>query len=298
MHLTVGIFGDQELAKKLGKKGTTNDIAIFNHGSSDGVFTYVCPNSEKIQPLLQVLNMIDIPVLVVKELTKEIGETIIGIDEMNFGKGFIITELKENVKQFIKGTTLEKFEMIDENELRQKLIEVKTEDKSDSVLIPIDNYFNVKGIGTVVLGTVKGSNISLHEKLFIEPLGKEVTIKGIQSQDKDFKETELRMRVGLNLKGVDADEIKRGFVLCKGMEKSMEIKIKFKKNRFFKQELTKGASVLVSVGLQVVSFDVDNLGETLELKSNQNVAYRKNQRCLVASQNNAIPRIIGSGIIL
>ena len=77
MHITIGVFGDQELAKKLGKKGTTNDIAIYNHGSSEGVFTYVCPNSDKIQPLLQALNMIDLPVIVVNNLTKEIGEAII-----------------------------------------------------------------------------------------------------------------------------------------------------------------------------------------------------------------------------
>ncbi|MFH1106223.1 MAG: elongation factor Tu, partial [Candidatus Aenigmatarchaeota archaeon] len=74
MHLTIGVFGDQTLAQRLGKKGTTNDIAIYNHGDSEGVFTYVCPNSEKIQPLLQALNMADIPILVANDLTKEIGE--------------------------------------------------------------------------------------------------------------------------------------------------------------------------------------------------------------------------------
>ena len=93
MHITVGIFGDQELAKKLGKKGTTNDIAIFNHSSSEGVFTYVCPNSDKIQALLQVLNMIDVPVIVVNALTKEIGEIIVGIDEMSFEKGVFCMNL-------------------------------------------------------------------------------------------------------------------------------------------------------------------------------------------------------------
>jgi len=55
MHLTVGIFGDMELIKKLGKQGTVNDIALYNHGSSDGVFTFAGPNSpdNRIQPVLQ-----------------------------------------------------------------------------------------------------------------------------------------------------------------------------------------------------------------------------------------------------
>jgi selenocysteine-specific translation elongation factor len=298
MHLTVGVFGDQELAKRLGKKGTTNDIAIYNHGSSEGVLSYVCPNSEKIQSLLQVLNMIDVPVVVINNnITKEIGEIIIGIDEMEFKKGFIITEIKDDVQQFVRNTTLEKFEIVEEKELRQKLLDIKIE-RGDDVLVTIDNYFNVKGIGTVILGIVKGGKVNLHDKLILEPLGREITVKGIQSQDKDIKETEPGMRVGLNLKGVDADEIKRGFVLCHNIEKSKEIKIKFEKSRFFKQEISENTAVIVSVGLQAVSFNVANAGEIMELKSNQEIAYRKNQRCIVASQNNIIPRIIGSGIIL
>jgi selenocysteine-specific translation elongation factor len=296
MHLTVGIFGDQELAKRLGKKGTTNDIAIYNHGSSEGVLTYVCPNSEKIQPLLQVLNMIDVPVIAIKGMTKEIGEILIGIDEMKFKKGFIITDVKETVQQFIKGTSLENFEFTDEKELRTKLLETKIE-RGEETEVPIDNYFNVKGIGTVILGMVRNGKVNLHDKLFIEPLGREVTVKGIQSQDKDIKETEPGMRVGLNLKGVEVDEIKRGFVLCKSTKKSNEIKIRFSKNKFFKQEISKGMQVFLSVGLQMATCNVETVDEEMVLKSNQIIAYRKNQICLLASQNDIMPRIIGSGII-
>jgi hypothetical protein len=50
MNLNIGVFGDLEMAAKLGKKGTTNDIAMFNHASSEGILTYVAPNSPKIQP--------------------------------------------------------------------------------------------------------------------------------------------------------------------------------------------------------------------------------------------------------
>lgn len=297
MHLTVGIFGDQELAKRLGKKGTTNDIAIYNHGSSEGVLSYVCPNSEKIQPLLQVLNMIDVPVLVIRSMTKEIGEMIIGIDEMNYVKGFIVTDIEEEVKQIVKNTSLERFNFIEEKDLRQKLLEIEIK-RDDGLMVYIDNYFKVKGIGTVILGVVRGGKLSLHDKLLIEPLGKEVIIKGIQSQDKDIKETEPGMRVGLNLKGVEADEIKRGYVLCRNIEKSEKLKIKFQKSRFCKQELSKGMPVHLSVGLQVVTSEIDALGEEIILKTNQKIAYRKNQLCLIASQNSTLPRIIGSGVIL
>jgi len=297
MHLTVGIFGNQELAKSLGKKGTTNDISIYNHASSEGVFTFVCPNSEKIQPLLQVLNMIDVPVLVVENLTKEIGEIIIGLDEINFENGFIITKVREQLAAIIKNTSLEKYKIIEEENLRAELLNLKITRDNDFLLVPIDNYFTVTGVGTIVLGIVKSGIIRKHDKVFVEPLGKEVTVKGIQSQDKDFEEAETGMRVGLNLKGVEADELKRGFVICKEIQKSSELSIKFRKNRFAKQELKEGMNVLLSVGLQVVACSILSAKEELKLKSSQPLAFAKNSRCIIALPIETYPRIVGSGDI-
>jgi len=299
MHLTVGIFGNQDLAKKLGKKDTINDIAIYSHSSSGGVFTYICPNSEKIQSLLQVLNMIDVPVLIIDNLTKEIGEMIVGINEMNFKKGFIVTDIRDAIRPLIKNTCLEKFEIIGDNDLWPKLLSFNIERHDDFLMIPIDNYFNVKGVGTVILGIIKSGKISLHEKLIVEPIGKEVIAKGIQSQDKDIEEAGSGMRIGLNIKGVEVEELKRGFVIVKDkVEKSSEITIEFKRNRFFKQEIKQGIPALLSVGLQVVSCTIESTGSELKLKSDQKIAYRKNQRCIVASQNDIMPRIIGNGIII
>ncbi|MFH1228863.1 MAG: EF-Tu/IF-2/RF-3 family GTPase [Candidatus Aenigmatarchaeota archaeon] len=296
MHINIGVFGDQELAKKLGKKDTSNDISIYSHSSSEGIYTFICPNSEKVQPLLQVLNMIDVPVLVVRQLTKEIGEMIIGINEMNFEKGFIITA--ENLGPLIKGTSLEKFKAVAEDAVWSEILKLSMERKEESVSVPIDNYFNVKGIGTVILGIVQSGKVRLHDELLVEPLGKKVVIKGIQSHDKDILEAEVGTRVGLNLKGVEVDDLKRGFVIGKEMKKSSELKIKFSKSRFFRQEINPGMQIFLSVGLQVATCIVESVGDELKLKSNQDIAYKLGQRCIVASQNDILPRIVGSGVIL
>lgn len=292
MHLTVGIFGDIELAKRLGKKGTENDIAIFNHASSEGVFTYVSPNSDKIQSLLQSIAMIDIPVIVAKELTKEIGEMIIAINEFAFDKGFIVGN-RDALAPLIKGTSLEKFLFVSEEELREQLKSVKIE-RSDELFIPIDNYFNVKGVGTVILGIAKSGVLKKYDKVMIEPLGKEVNIKGIQSQDKDFEVSAEGMRVGLNLKGVEADELRRGYIICKGMNKSDNFTLDLKRNKFFKGELKQGMAVFVASGLQVVAAHIENL-EPFTVKILSPIAYK--DKLIIASQTDTLPRIIGSGII-
>jgi selenocysteine-specific translation elongation factor len=292
MHITVGIFGDMELAKRLGKKGTENDIAIFNHASSEGVFTYVCPNSDKVQSLLQSIAMVDVPVIVAKELTKEIGEMIIAVDEFAFDKGFIIGN-RDALGPMIKGTSLEKFIFTTEEELREQLKQI-TIQRSSELVVPIDNYFNVKSVGTVILGIMKSGTIKKYDKVMIEPLGKEATVKGIQSQDKDFEETQPGMRVGLNLKDVDADELRRGYVICKSMKKSDKLTTDFKRNKFFKGELKQGMPVFVACGLQVVAAHIEDVdGMTIKLLSP--IAYK--DRVIIASQNDTLPRIIGSGII-
>lgn len=311
MHVTVGIFGTREdcntLASSLGKKGTTNDIAIYNHASSEGVITYVCPNSEngKIQPVLEAMNMSDIVVIVVNTLDKETGEMIIAASEMEFDKGFFMAGpgLEESVKSLVKNSPLESFVFVeDDKELRAKIIEAANNiQRADTPLVfPIDNSFKVKGVGTIVLGVVKSGIVKKHDVLRIEPLGKDVIVKGIQSQDKHIEEAFSGMRLGLNLKGIEPDEIKRGFVIStpNSVKTSSEIKLSFKKNSFFKQEIKEGINVLLSVGLQTISCSVKSVSNNeLIISTSRPIAYTNKQRCIIASQTDIMPRIVGSGNI-
>lgn len=302
-HLTVGVFGDRKLSNRLAKAGTTNDIGIANHKDSEGVFTYVYPNSEKVQSLLQTVNMIDVPVIVADQITKELGEEIIAVDQLGFGKGFILAKVPELVAPLIKGTSVERFEFVEEKDLRSKLAESVPERAQKELEVPIDNYFDVKGVGLVALGIVRSGTLKRHDTVVVEPLGKEALVKGLQSQDDFVEQASAGTRLGINLRGIEKDELRRGYVLCSPgtFEKSSELAIDFKKNRFFKQELREGMSVLVSIGLQVVTFQVESLsGTTLKLKtdSDHQVAYKKGRTCIVAFNGESFPRIVGSGPIV
>ena len=294
MHLSVGIFGSNEFMKKLGKQGTINDIMIYNHASSEGVFTFISPNSpeNKIQPLVQVINAIDIPVVVSDSITKELAEQIIFLDAFEFEKGFIISKSAE-LKNIIKNTSLEKYEFIaDEKELREKLKECTPKSITDKIWIPVDNYFNVKSVGTLVLCIVKGGNVKKHEKLILQPLNKEVLIKGIQSQDKDIDQAEAGMRAGLNIKGVEADEIKRGYVLCKDAVVSKKVNIEFSKSKYSKENLEKGLSVFFSLGLQIIPGRIE---DDLSILLEHPAVFFPNQKCIIVSTKQTMPRIIGTG---
>jgi selenocysteine-specific translation elongation factor len=228
------------------------------------------------------------------------GEQIIAMDEIGFESGFIIASdnCKYQLEQAIKGTSLEKFQFVDENSLRTELIKLHPKPAGNEPLVPIDNYFNVKSVGTVILGLVKSGTIKKYDKLLIEPLGKEVLVKGIQSQDRDLEQTEPGMRVGLNLKGVEAEELRRGYVICKEMKKSSKIEMNIKKSKFFKQEIKPGFQVAVCAGLQVISCIIESIeNDSIKLNLISPLAYSENQRAMLIMQGETLPRIIGSGSI-
>lgn len=296
LHVTVGIFGNAEYAKKLGKAGNVNDIAMYSHGSSEGVFTYVAVASDKIQTLLQVVNMIDIPVFVLNEINATVGEQIVAVSEFGFDNGFLMLEniTKDQIEPFIKGTCIEKFVTVkDSVELTEEIKKLKIERKKEPLSVPIDNYFNVKSVGTVVLGIVKSGVAKKYDKVLVHPLEKEVIIKGIQSQDRDMEAAEAGTRVGLNLKGIEADELKRGFVVGK-TEKTRKLTLRFTKSRYSKEQPKENDQVFLSSGLQVNTAKVMSLsGEAIEVESESFILYDKDTKFLVATTKQVVPRIIG-----
>ena len=74
----------------------------------------------------------------------------------------------------------------------------------------VDHSFSVKGVGEVILGFVKKGVVRKYDKLTLLPANKEVIVRSIQMQDEDYDEAEAGSRVGLAIKGVTVEEIKRG----------------------------------------------------------------------------------------
>lgn len=295
MHLTLGIFGSKELMKNIGKQGTVNDIMIYNHASSEGVFTFVSPNSDKVHSLLQAINMIDFPVVACEEATKELAEQIVAIEAFGFEK--ILAIENEELKMLVKG--VENVEWIaGEKELKERMRQLNSRALTDQTWLPVDNYFNVKSVGTVVLSVMKGGSIRKYEKLFVYPTKKEVVVKGIQSQDREIEEAHSGMRVGLNLKGAESDEMKRGYVLSGSAEVSKNLRIEFTKSKYSKENVETGSRVLLSIGLQVIAAKAEEAGGDVLLSLEQPAAYLKGQKCLIASTKSTMPRIIGAGIVL
>ena len=123
------------------------------------------------------------------------------------------------IAPLIRGTVLEQYTELPDDPvvLREWLWSRAGEHKSarnnEKGSVPIDHHFNVKGIGTVILGCVQEGTIRRHDQLTVHPLGKQAQIRSIQMHDDDAEEASAGDRVGLALKGIESDDLDRGFVL-------------------------------------------------------------------------------------
>ncbi|WP_104696876.1 MULTISPECIES: selenocysteine-specific translation elongation factor [unclassified Helicobacter] len=77
----------------------------------------------------------------------------------------------------------------------------------------IDRSFSLKGIGSVVSGSIISGSISCDKKVYVCELDKELTIKSLQTHNKNVLEAFTSHRVAINLSGISSSELQRGFLL-------------------------------------------------------------------------------------
>jgi selenocysteine-specific translation elongation factor len=264
--ITVAVLGDAALAATLGKKGTVSDVSFFNLKRGDIGVTFIFPSKypEKLQSLLAVLGMADAVLLTVDKLDKDLGEQIVGIDSFGLRKVFVVLRNyieADQLKPFVAQTTLEGFKVHEDSArtLDDTFAALELEPVEGPVQVPIDHFFNVKGVGTVALGTVRRGVMKSHDELEVFPTGKKALVRSIQVHDDDVAEAPYGCRVGLALKGIDADELFRGVVLAPPgtLKTPATIEIELRVNKYWKGTLKEGMILHGACGLQDVPMVVE-----------------------------------------
>ncbi len=300
------ILGDYSVAAELGKKGTETDIAIYDKKTADIIYTWTAPITfpDKIQSLMQAVNMAEYAILNVTKLDKYLGEQIIALDSVEFKDGFIIHSYdidEAKLKTFIQDTSISSFKFLDNiDQLKQALTKLEPKPCTGPVIIHVDHAFDVKGVGTVVLGVVRQGTVNVHDELTLLPSGKTMLVKSIQMHDEPVEKSDSPARVGLAIKGIPAEEISRGDVICLPdtlKVSSDPISVKFTKSVFFKGELAENQTYMISIGLQIKPAKIKQTGDLLEITAEKPVVYRPGQTCVLLKPDNQGTRIVGKGII-
>jgi selenocysteine-specific translation elongation factor len=298
------VLGKQEIASEFGKKGTESDLTLYDRKESDIIKTWVIPNGfpEKIQPLFQAINLAEYVIFYVDKLDKFTGEQIIALDSLKKEKGilshtFDVDESKLNM--MIKGTVVENYTRVEQDKIKEEMdnLEPITNDNSSELLI--DHCFDVKGVGTVILGKVTNGTIKQYDNLKLYPAGIDVLIKSIQMHDDPVTESICPARVGLAVKGVKPDEVGRGDVISAEnvVDVKTEIELDFKKSPFYKNDIAENQGCLVSVGLQIKAAKFLSISP-LKLTFEKPIVCKKNDIAVILKPESTTIRILGSGKIV
>jgi selenocysteine-specific elongation factor len=85
--------------------------------------------------------------------------------------------------------------------------------REETVRLHVDRRFTLKGIGTVVTGTLWSGELEAGQEVRIEPGGRRARIRSVQVHDRSVERAAAGQRVAVNLAGLERDQVERGDVV-------------------------------------------------------------------------------------
>lgn len=313
--LTVGCLGNLDYARELGKKSTESDVQLASFKEGDVLVSLVIPlrYPEKPAALAYAVNAADAGLLVVDALTKEVGESILAADAAGLERGVIVLRnylQPEQLAPVLKNTVLERWAVTTDDKaaaVRAKLAEFPARPSEGPLRVPVDHHFDVKGIGTVILGFVTHGQVKKHETYRVYPTKKSAQVRSVQVHDEDVDAAPAGDHVGLALKGIGNDEVDRGHVLAPEgtMEARAEkdtVKLRVTCSKFFKQGVNNDAVLYLALGWQFCPLRVKygqvvpGASGSIDALLQKPLAFEKGQRGVLFSLD-AQQRVVGPAVV-
>ena len=314
-NLNVVVAGSRDFADKVGKKGTVTDMTFFEIKKGNDSVTLIEPTKypEKLSSLFYAVSMAERAILVVERIDSFLGETIVMIDSVGIDQGWIVLRnyiQPEQLKPLLAGTSLEGYQLIEDDPIktREMLIGLACEVKKEAGAgtcgsCPIDSHFNVKGVGTVVLGSVIDGYFKVHDKMTVFPTRKEVILKSIQKHDIDAQDGIKGDHVGLALRGVDSEELDRGYVVTTDPSVKMTDKVSAKASlvKYWPSPVKEGMVMHIGHWMQMVPCRVSSSSDTgdfrspdLTLELESQIIHRPGDKAIMMYLEGGKLRVVGS----
>ena len=313
-NLNIAILGAPDYAKDLGKKGTASDLTFYNLKKGEITVTFIEPTRypERLAPLFYAVSIAKKALLVVDQLNPAFGESVIMLDCAGLKDGIVILRnylSREQIAPLIRGTVVDSYEFLedDKNALRERLLEdaakVGSSCDSETGTMPVDHFFNVRGIGTVVLGSVAEGAIRKHDELAVLPGNKTAQVRSIQKHDEDFDCAGAGDRTGIALKGIDVEELDRGTILTsdKSLRQASSLSAKAMVVKYWPSPIKEGMVLhlghwmqFIPARVEKVTSDSDWHRPELSLKLDKTLVYRSGARAVLTYPEASKLRVVGT----
>ncbi len=189
------------------------------------------------------------------------------------------------------------------------------------VIIPIDHYFPIKGIGVILTGTLLSGQLKLNQSLEIIPIMSSGRVKNIQIFHQDVESAKAGDRIGINIKGIDLTRLYRGCYATNNpdaFDYCDIVEVNVKNHKLFKPKTGFGTQVHITIGMLTIAgylYPYYEMGEkrmqtTISNKDrgfkavimlNEKVLIRKKKNLVLLSRLDIPPttlRILGSAEIM
>ncbi|MEJ2241050.1 MAG: EF-Tu/IF-2/RF-3 family GTPase [Candidatus Bathyarchaeota archaeon] len=317
-NLTIAVLGKNGYSNSLAKKGTSSDITLYNFKKGETTLTFIEPTRypDRLAPLFYACSMSKMAIIVVEELNQNLGESLVMLQTCGITEGFFILQnyiSPDKIKSLIKDTILENYQIIPDDPIKlrelvlnelPKFTQILTTDLDQSYgTVPVDHAFNVKGIGTVILGVVTKGIIKVHSLLKVLPGIKTTQIRSIQKHDDNFDYSSQGDRVGLALKNIKVEDIDRGTVLTNDpiVKNSNQIKAEASIIKYWNTPLKEGMILHLGHWMQFLNSKIESIADdgnwrkpTLTLSLEKEIIYNPGDKAVLTYLDSGKLRIIGT----
>ncbi|HZU24645.1 MAG TPA: selenocysteine-specific translation elongation factor, partial [Bryobacteraceae bacterium] len=181
------------------------------------VVLFIIAADESLKP--QTLEHFDICRLL------DIRRGIVVLTKADLVDADILELVRLEAEEFVKGSFLEGAPVVAVSsttgagldELRAELARAAADavEKDDTrwFRLPIDRVFTMKGFGTVVTGTLISGSVKTEQDVEVQPGGRTVRVRGIQTHGRKVSSASAGQRTALNLSGIEPGDLARGMML-------------------------------------------------------------------------------------
>jgi selenocysteine-specific elongation factor len=203
----VDVPGHEHFVKNMLAGATGFDLVLLVVAADDGVM----PQTTEHLAIVDLLGVEDGVVVITKS-------DLVDEDMLEL--------VQEDIAEAVAGTVLEKAAIVVTSsrtgqgldELREAILRVAAKvsqrGSEGPFRLPVDRVFTLKGIGTVITGTMWEGGVADGDEAVIQPSGRKVRVRNIQVHGEDVERACAGQRVALNLPGISTGQIERGDVIA------------------------------------------------------------------------------------
>ena len=232
--LNVAFVGSEDLARSLAKSNDVRDIESYVHKEERNgevcIISLLRPlkHPEKIRPLLSVLNVAEVGVVEIGKVDAALGEVLVSFGVSGIRNGIAIINPSEGewvdseqVRTILSQAGLEGWSIHESlpevHDLREELFRhldnMLGEGEGEALILPVDQHFNVKGVGLVAIGYVQTGSVNKHDEVLILPANEKGVVRSLQVMDDDVDVAKAGDRVGVALRNLREEALHRGCMI-------------------------------------------------------------------------------------